>query len=246
MNWTLPAIAGLVLGLTVAVVAASVDKVYEATASGHIESVLPPAEVDRLRATAGLPSLNDHSVTPFLPGGPTTLDAIVRRASSKLRLRPPAQVEDVRVIDTERELVFQKFKEPVRQLKVKARQPDPATASRLADTVLDLYLIERERAVIESLREARRRLAQASTPALRRASTPLRLEAVEAADIAIRLGGGLFLGRRRPALPPEEPILPHPLRDGLVAAAIGLIASALALRRRQGSQARPGFTATAS
>jgi hypothetical protein len=222
--------------LAAALAAGSVDERYEATTSGRIQPLIPLLGVDRLRATAGLPRLEDDPRTPFLPGGGAALERIVERSARALGLARAPDIDDVRVIDTESELVFPKYKEPVRRLKVKVRADDPDEAARLANGVFRSYLLERERVIVEGLQEARRRLAEGGLP--RRASLHLRAEAVEAVDITIRLGAGLLVGSRRPARAPEEPILPHIVRDALVAAVIGALLGWLGGSWRRRSQLR--------
>ena len=226
-----------VLGLATTAIASSIDEQYQATASGQIEPLTPLAEVDRFRAVAGLPPIEDDPRTPFLPGGEAALARIVATSARNLGLAAPPDLDEVTVIDTESELVLPKYKEATRRLKIKVRDEDPGRAARLADEILDSYVRERERAVLDGLRRARARLAQGDLP--RPASQALRAEAVEAVDIALRLGGGVVIEPRQAARPPAEPILPHVARDGLVAALIGALLGCLAggWRRRSHSRA---------
>ena len=221
------------------------DERYEATASAEVSPVIPIRELDRLRSAAGLPELEEGSDTPFLPGGHPALAELSERAA-RARGLPPPDMDDVRVIDTDRELVFPKYKEPERRLKVKVEGADPEATAMLANAVLEAYLAEQERVLVEGLRTARATLLRAATPRLRRAAPPLRLEAAEAAEIGVRLKGGLSTTDVRRAETPSEPILPHVARDTIVALIVGALVGLLLIRRRRPAQAAPAPAASAS
>ena len=239
-----PLLVAAALALPVALVASSIDDRYEATASARIQPAIPPSEIDRLRATAGLPRLDDPA-TPFLPRGRDVLEDIVRRSARRLAMEPPS-TDGLRVIDTEEELVFPKYKEPERRLKVKAQAGDDVAAARLANVVLRDYLDERERRLAAALRATRRRLLDASNPRLRGAPRPLVREAAEAVDITIALQSGLSVARVQRARAPAEPILPNVARDTIVAALIGALLGWLAAHARRTRQTTPAREAASA
>jgi hypothetical protein len=230
------ALAALLAG-TVAVVTRSIETTYEATASVRISPSISPEEIDRLREGAGQERVLGHPERPLIPAGLGAFERALRSANRELPADERLEAGEARVLDTATELVFPKFMEPERRLKVKALARSPEQAAAAATALLDAYLEEHDRAWSVVLADTRRRLLERAAAAEGPAQ-PRLVEAADAVALVTRLDYGLTTSERQPARPPSEPLYPNVFRNALVAGLIGLLAGVLLARAPAARTAR--------
>jgi hypothetical protein len=223
MRRALPLVLALAAALPVALLTATADSRYEATASTRLQILFGDDQVSGLRSFAGLPQVTAPTTSPLLPFGAASLARIEARTAGRVSGASSGS-EDVRVIDTAAELGVTKFSDAgVRLLKAKAVADDPDQAARLANVYLSEYIRERSRSIHRLLSEAGARFEAGATPSLERITPASRRELLDAIDIAGSLDGGVLTYHLVPATPPDRRISPKPVRDTIVAALIGAL-----------------------
>ena len=242
----IPACLTLACAALAGILASSIEATYEATASARLFPLVPTTEIDRLRAGAGLPQVEESSSAPFTPARHDVVRNALRRVN---RAGPGAQIQadDARILDTGAVLISPLLREPVRRLKAKVRAPSPQAASMAATRFLRAYLDERDRAYDRVLAETRKALAEKRALA-KRASTRARIaEAADAARVISLLdGNGVFLAGFASAREPKEAVSPRVSRDvvvaGIIGCLLGLILTGRGVSPKERTEAQPPVT----
>ena len=224
-----PAIGAALCAGVVGALVATIEPRYETKASAGVTELLGLDDTLRVMQLEDSDAdLNLDGGAPLVPKGRRALATVRARTAARLENVTAVTLrEDVDVIDTAGTVLFPRFKERPRRLKVVAQADDAKMAARIATVFLDEYLAYRqawyEQEFGSALGHLRRRLRE--TPPRPRVLRGIRARAQEVIDgtrLTLRIEQGTF--HRATAAPvPDDPLTPRPLRDVLVAGFVGAL-----------------------